>query len=180
MSRLHELGLQHGTDKATYHGYCDFYEEHLPPEIDRLLEIGVMDGASLRMWRDFYPDAQIIGVDIERRQPVEGCTVIRGDATRRPFLHSVYAKVGPFDVIVDDGSHLTSHQQATFSMLYGPALKDGGLYIIEDLHTSFWPNYVDSEQSTYAWLFTSGLDVTFWSRTDDRMESVTSVIRKPA
>jgi 23S rRNA U2552 (ribose-2'-O)-methylase RlmE/FtsJ len=111
--RLHELGLLYGADKATHHGFCDFYEKHLPTRINRLLEVGVMDGASLRMWRDYYPQAEIVGVDIRACNPVEGCTVLQGDATDPVFL----ATLGRFDVIVDDGSHMTADQQATFDSL---------------------------------------------------------------
>src|SRR5690606_8535669 len=99
-----------------------------------LLEIGVMDGASLRMWRDFYPDAEIVGVDNLRTPEVDGVTVLKGDATDWDLLKTL----GTFDVIVDDGSHMTADQQRTFEWMY-PALNPGGWYILEDLHTSYTP-----------------------------------------
>lgn len=152
--RLHALGLHHGTDKATFHGYLDFYEQHLPAEIDRLLEIGIMDGASLKMWRDYYPDAKIIGAEIDPRRcrtPIDGVEIVQVDATNpedTPILGGVY---GPFDVIIDDGSHMTQDQQRSFDLLW-PAVTPGGHYIIEDLHTSYMSNYVNSRQTTIEWL----------------------------
>jgi len=149
--RLHALGLKYGTDKATFHQFCDFYEEHLPPRIGRLLEIGVMDGASLRMWRDFYPDAEIVGVDNLRTPEVDGVTVLKGDAPDWDLLKTL----GTFDVIVDDGSHMTADQQRTFEWMY-PALNPGGWYILEDLHTSYTPRYINSPRDTVDFLLFSG------------------------
>lgn len=178
--RLHELGLFHRTDKATHHQYTTFYEEHLPERVGSLLEIGVMDGASLRVWRDHYPGAEIVGVDIVKRNPVEGCTVLHGDATDPEFIAEHLHR--EWDVIIDDGSHMTMDQQMTFVSLW-PMVKKGGCYVLEDLHTSFIDSYVNSPLSTYDWLrIAVGLDVTFFSRTGkfDADDSVTSIIRKPS
>lgn len=179
MGRLHELGLKHGTDKATYHGYCDFYEEHLPIPHPvrrlRLLEIGVKDGASLKMWRDYYPLAEVVGMDIAPAIEVEGCTVLQMDATDVFMLKSL----GNFDIIIDDGSHMTKDQQITFTRLYYRQLVPGGWYIMEDVHTSHWPQYRNSGLDTYHELITRfGNDALVWSRTADHSDSVTMMIRK--
>lgn len=143
--RLHEIGLKYGTDKATHHGYCDFYEkelEGLNPK--RILEIGVKDGASLRMWKDFYPDAEIIGVDIKPIH-VPGCFVY---PMNQSDIYIIW-KLGNFDLIIDDGSHMTLDQQISFYHLFQHQLNDGGIYIIEDIHTSFYKEYVNTEFTTY-------------------------------
>jgi len=202
MSRLHDLGMKYGTDKATFHGYCDFYQDQLPIWVRSLLEIGVMDGYSLRMWRDYYPDAEIVGLDNSRTPKVPGCFVVRGDATDVAFVDDLVEARGPFDVIIDDGSHMTADQQKTFELLW-PAVRPGGVYVIEDLHTSHMSNYVNSEQTTLEWLETVGTatDVTVWGRAQGEAagflarhgfpadalewsgpeiaESITSIIRKP-
>lgn len=143
---LQEIGLKHGTDKATFHKYCDFYEKELQGlNPKRILEIGVKDGASLRMWKEYYPDAEVIGLDITEPLSIPGCTVLKMDAT------DVYAlrELGKFDLIIDDGSHNTKDQQITFDYLFHHGLKRGGVYIIEDVHTSFYTQYITSKFTTY-------------------------------
>jgi len=172
--KLHTIGLKHKTDKATFHNFCDFYEEHLPKKVTRLLEIGIMDGASLRMWKEYYPDAEIIGVDISEPKNIEGVTCLKIDATTVEIQ-----KLGVFDIIIDDGSHMTQDQQDTFDLLYKNNLAEHGIYIMEDLHTSFMPNYTNSEKTTYEVLQESNdLDITYWSRTDNKAESFTAIIKK--
>jgi len=103
----------------------------------RYLEIGVFDGDSLRAMRAHLPNAtHVVGVDINPRckvneSPVDHVFVEIGSATDKAFLESVVAKYGPFDIIVDDGSHIAEHIISAFETLY-PLLKDDGLYIVED------------------------------------------------
>jgi predicted O-methyltransferase YrrM len=142
-SRLDEIGLRHGTDKSSaHHDYLRHYELHfglMKAPIQSLLEIGVYDGASLRMWRDFLPDAHIICLDIDPRcKTFEGgnATVELCDQSDPWQLTAVGVKHGPFDLIIDDGSHIWSHQILTFETLVS-FLAPGGLYIMEDIDTSF-------------------------------------------
>lgn len=156
---LQQIGERWGTDKATYHRYCNFYEEHLPGRdfTGTLLEIGIMDGRSLGMWREYWPHATIIGVDnVPRRLParLHGVETVLGDATRPEFVAQVL-ELSPFDIILDDASHQTGDQQATLSLLW-PLLRTGGRYIIEDLHTSHMANYRTSERSTLEWIDLDG------------------------
>lgn len=154
---LQQIGEQWGTDKATYHRYCDFYQDHLPGRdfTGVMLEIGIMDGASLGMWREYWPQATIVGVDnVHRNLParLRGVMTLLGDATDPEFVEQL-AQYGPFDVILDDASHQTGDQQATFGLLW-PHLQPGGRYIVEDLHTSHMANYRSSERSTLEWIDT--------------------------
>lgn len=204
---LQQLGEKWGTDKATYHRYCDFYEEHLPGRdfTGTLLEIGIMDGASLGMWREYWPRATIIGVDnVQRRLParLHGVTTVLADATESADADKL-AALGPFDVILDDASHLTGDQQKTFDLLW-EHVAPGGFYIIEDLHTSHMTNYRTSVISTLDWLrltpglppfelhgtdqgspaqlvARSGFDpaTVTWTGHPDMAASLTAVARKP-
>jgi len=143
---LHQIGLKHGTDKATHHLYCDFYEKELEGlNLKRILEIGVKDGASLRMWKEFYPNAEVIGLDITDPLTILGCITLKIDAT------DVYSlgDLGKFDLIIDDGSHNTKDQQISFQYLFNHGLNHGGIYIIEDVHTSFYTEYINSKYTTY-------------------------------
>jgi hypothetical protein len=110
----------------------------------RMLEIGVSGGGSLDLWRKYFgPEAVIFGIDID-----PGCAarvsapnqVRIGSQADRAFLGSVAAEIGPLDIVLDDGSHVARHQRISFETLF-PRLNDGGLYVIEDLHTAYWPDF---------------------------------------
>lgn len=127
--------------------YFDVYHRHLAPYRGRdltLVEFGVFHGGSLRMWRDYFGGrARIIGVDIDPRcaQLAEpGTEVVIGDQEDRGFLARLRDRVGPIDVVIDDGGHTMGQQIATLEELW-PAVRDGGLYIVEDLHTSYWEEF---------------------------------------
>jgi hypothetical protein len=134
--------------------YLEIYERHLAAYRDgfplpdgtrrplRLLEIGVFQGGSLQLWRKYFgPDATIFGIDRDER-----CAAFDGPETRvrigsqsdAPFLRNVVDEMGGVDIVIDDGSHRGRHQRASFDALF-PELSFGGLYIAEDLHTSYWP-----------------------------------------
>lgn len=171
--RLHEIGLKHGTDKATYHGYCDFYEKELKGlNPKRILEIGVKDGASLRMWKEFYPESQVMGIDINPPIKVPGCRVYQLNAT------DIYSLgfLGRFDLIIDDGSHMTLDQQISFYFLFNAMLKKGGVYIVEDIHTSFYKEYINSSTTTFELL--KGMGKLFQRIPGDTSDSNTLLIRK--
>lgn len=171
-SKLHKIGLKHETDKATHHQYLDFYAQHLPKDFrGRLLEIGVMDGNSLRMWAEYYPNAEIIGIDIKtpRNLNLPNVTWLQLDVTNTKEV----LKLGKFDVIIDDGSHMTSQQQLALKTLM-PQVNRGGVFIMEDLHTSFMPNYIDTEITTYN-LLKQQKGWIFYQRTKDLTDSVTAL-----
>ncbi len=139
---LLDIALKHGTDKAE-HGFCEIYERRLGDrrlEPLKVLEIGVFYGASLRMWREYLPNAEIHGVDLDVKRcgDVEGATLHQMDANDTKELAKLSEKHGPWDLVVDDGSHTMKHQQSTFLALW-PHVKPGGFHVIEDIHTSFLP-----------------------------------------
>jgi spermidine synthase len=174
---LHDTGLKHNTDKATYHKYLDFYQKHLPKRTfkGRLLEIGVMDGGSLRMWREYYPKAEIIGVDnaMQSDLRIDGVELITLDATDPTALK----ELGKFDIIIDDGSHKTADQQKTFEQLFYSQLKKGGYYILEDLHTSLMPSYINSDVTTIDYLKKlKGVKITHYHNKDNPKDSMTCII----
>lgn len=134
---LHDLGIKYHTDKAYLHNFCNDYEKLLRKDIKTLWEIGILDGASLRMWSEYYPNAKIIGYDIEDKSSLsfnDNVSVKLLDQSNKSQL-SELAKQTDIDIIVDDGSHIIQHQILTFEMLFN-CLKSGGQYVLEDLHTS--------------------------------------------
>ena len=142
-STLDALGLKHGTDKASsYHNYLNVYETFFAPlRNDQLtiLEIGVFNGASLRTWEEYFPKAKIIGVDIvpaSRWHERNRVTIELADQSNVEHLTRLAMKHGPFDIIIEDGSHMWEHQITSLRTLF-PFLKDGGIYIVEDLQTNY-------------------------------------------
>lgn len=127
--------------------YLERYEQHFGKYRGtslKFLEIGVFKGGSLEMWRSYFgPTSRICGIDIDPEcaaYETPGTTVRIGSQADPEFLASVVAEFGTPDIILDDGSHVAEHQEASFRTLF-PLLKEGGLYVIEDLHTAYWPQW---------------------------------------
>lgn len=127
--------------------YFDIYERHFrrfrgKPVI--VMEFGVYLGGSLQLWRKYFGRrAMIYGVDINpdcKRFEDARTKIFIGDQEDRDFLRSIAAEVGPIDVIVEDGGHRMGQQIATFEELY-PTMAEDGVFLIEDLHTSYWDEY---------------------------------------
>ncbi len=142
------------TNVHKWHHYFDIYTRHFDQYRDRpikMLEIGVFRGGSLRMWKDyFHPDSTIVGIDVDKtckaHEIADQNVFVRiGSQADSKFLAKVNEEFGPFDIILDDGSHKTHHQNISFGALFRSALKDGGCYMVEDVHTNYWLKHVDSE-----------------------------------
>ncbi len=150
---LNDLAARYGSDKwGGLHWYTPHYMNHfLPLRYDpiKLLEIGIggykyesCGGESLYMWQRFFPRGLVYGVDLYPKRGVRGPRIrtIQGDQNDPSFLRSLAAEFGPFDIIIDDGSHVNEHVRTSFEELFGCVLP-GGYYVIEDLHTSYWPEF---------------------------------------
>ncbi|MEA3003164.1 MAG: hypothetical protein QOH81_1952 [Sphingomonadales bacterium] len=127
--------------------YLEIYERYFAKYRGtpvRMLEIGVSEGGSLDLWREYFGrDAVIFGIDVnpDCAGRVTAPNQVRiGSQDDPAFLCSVVDEMGPPDIILDDGSHVGRHQRTSFDTLF-PLLADGGLYVIEDMHTSYWPDY---------------------------------------
>lgn len=146
------LAAHYGTDKWGTHRYAQHYQRHLEQfrgDEFAMLEIGIggyqrqgKGGASLRAWQDFFPKAQIIGLDIQDKSFVDGGRIrtYQGSQADPELLERMNREVGPFRLVIDDGSHRPEHIRASFEVLY-PLLLDGGIYVIEDTQTSYWPEW---------------------------------------
>ena len=153
---MSERGTAPGTDLFDYFAsnsgrlifkwmhYFDIYEKHFAQYRNRdikFLEIGVFHGGSLQMWKNYFgPRAKIVGVDINpicKTYEEDNIIIELGSQEDRDFLRQLAAKHGPFDIILDDGGHTMSQQIISFQELYQHVRRDG-LYLCEDLHTSYW------------------------------------------
>jgi hypothetical protein len=149
---LDQLAYRFGTDKwGIVHWYTPHYERHFGPLADepvRVLEIGVggfddpdAGGASLRMWQQYFRRGIVYGLDLyEKRIPVPRIRTIQGNQASSKFMRSMGEEYGPFDVVIDDGSHLNKDIITSFTSLF-PYMSDGGIYVVEDLETSYWPGW---------------------------------------
>jgi hypothetical protein len=127
--------------------YFPVYERHFARFVNTdvvFFEIGSGLGGSLQMWKRFLgPHARIVGIDLrpECKEFAEDQIDIRiGDQSDKAFLLDLCKEFGAPDVVLDDGSHIMSHIHASFSVLY-PQLQRNGVYLVEDLHTAYWPEY---------------------------------------
>lgn len=159
---IQQLCIEHGCDKTPeiFHAYAPIYDKLFKElrSVKAVLEIGVgypklmkrhinlkssgsgriytyKTGASLYVWRDYFPGAIIYGLDINPEAHVTGESRIKtflGDATDKKIISKIAQDVGPFDIVVDDGSHRAEEQLKTAQLLL-PYVKSGGLYFIEDV-----------------------------------------------
>jgi len=127
--------------------YFDIYSREMQSFRENpisFLEIGVWNGGSIPMWKEYFaPGSKLTFIDINPACAAHAdrdAIVEIGNQADSGFMESVAEKHGPFDIILDDGSHVNMHQIASFSYLW-PHLKNQGLYIVEDCHTSYWPGF---------------------------------------
>lgn len=149
MSLLNSFAKKYGTDKSSdIHNYCVKYEKYLNfNRYDNLniLEIGILDGKSLLTWGEYFYRSTILGIDInpdcKKFEDKENkISVEIGSQADSVFLNEVVTNYGPFDMILDDGSHMNEHVIYSFEHLFD-SVKSGGVYIIEDIGTSYWSDY---------------------------------------
>ena len=126
---LHELGIKHGTDKVdqwhTFRGnsYLDVYEKYFSPLKDKsinILEIGALGGDSLRLWKEYFSNANVYGIDINPNcinLEEERIKIFIGSQDDIPFLQGVVDECGTFDIVIDDGSHINDLTLSSYNFL---------------------------------------------------------------
>jgi len=172
LNTLHKIGLKYGTDK-TYSGYTVLYHMHLynrRESVKSVLEIGIQNGYSLKMWEEYFPNAIIYGIDIDDKSEfnTDRIFTIKGNQADRNLLNSLPNDI---DIIIDDGGHTMQQQMVSLGCLFKKVAPDG-IYIVEDLGTSLMPveayggnsdnidtalsaleNFMDSGILENSWLF---------------------------
>jgi len=151
METIEQISNKYDTDKAVHTHYLRNYVEHFEPSIEKeikLLELGVLRGGSLLLWRDYFPKGHIVGLDLSPVQ-VEDLSgrihVYQGKQQDKQLLDKIAAEVAPegFDIIIDDCSHIGSLSRISFWHLFENHLKSGGFYVIEDWGTGYWNSWAD-------------------------------------
>lgn len=146
---LQELRLKYDTDKEK--NYLEVYERYFHVFKDKpvtLFEIGVLRAGSLLLWRDYFSKGKIIGLDINPVQLPRDSNRIRvfqGAQQDEELLKKISQEEAPggFDIIIDDAAHVGSLARKSFEILFDQHLKPGGLYVIEDWGTGYWPAWSD-------------------------------------
>jgi len=138
--------------------YFEIYERHFARFRSKpitLVEIGVYKGGSLQMWKHYFgPQARIIGVDIDPQCAAfcdEQVEIAIGSQEDPKFLRSLADRLPPIDILIDDGGHTMSQQITTFEELF-PRVAANGVYLCEDLHTSYWPTYGGGYRSPHSYI----------------------------
>lgn len=142
---LSSIGRKSGTDKVTHHGYHRFYPRFLE-SYRRLgaeygmLEIGIERSKSLLMWKEYFPELFIYGIDIGVESSGDRFRIFKCDQSDKSAVADIVSKDIHHDIcyINDDGSHIPEHQILCFDLLFDRLLIPGGTYIIEDIETSYW------------------------------------------
>ena len=164
MNTLKEIAETYQTDKNFFHNYYHrAYDEALLPlkeTATKVCEIGIcgqnpavnwVNGNSLRIWRDYFTNANILGLDIDPFDNVLGdrVTIDFIDQSSREQVIEYSTKLSDYDLIVDDGSHKMYDQQITFAYFF-KSLRSGGIFILEDLHTSYEVKIAE-KNNNYLW-----------------------------
>lgn len=144
---LEEISKKYRSDKgAIYHNYLDIYEKYFSKyrtSLENFLEIGLWEGESIRMWREYFTSGNLVGADILDLSHIQlsNTQIHVCDQSDRNQLNELIKKTyTEFDIIIDDGGHMMHQQQITLGTMF-KYLKPGGIFVIEDLHTSGNPVY---------------------------------------
>jgi len=175
-----KYGSDKGTTQGSCHGFSNIYDEYLSTQKNKIfnvLEIVINNGSSLKMWYNYFPNAIIHGLDIDNKSQYNNdrikCTILDQSNEEQLKQFSETVKI-QYDFIIDDGSHHMRDQQITFGYLF-KLLKPGGIYVIEDLHTSLCDNgtnvygrpveiYNDCSNTTYNYLQKKTYDSVYLSQ----------------
>ena len=124
--------------------YFDIYERHFEKYQNKdivLLEVGVSNGGSINMWSSYFgKNSKIYGIDIDSRCKEfekNNVEIFIGSQSDKAFLEGIKNKIPKIDILIDDGGHFMDQQITTFEILFNH-IKEDGVYLCEDLHTSYW------------------------------------------
>lgn len=178
MKTLNELGVEFRADKSSlWHKYLDFYEAYFKEKNfnpKKVLEVGVKDGNSIRMWKEYFNEAKIYGIDINSMPKISGVNLYQFDATSKNSFEAAFNGV-KFDLIIDDGSHMSKDVIKTFEIAKN-YLNEGGIYIYEDCHASFLKEYTSNANESAYKYFVSRYKTNIFQRQMGELDSMTMII----
>jgi hypothetical protein len=146
MSQLREYfdNNTNGNCITKWHHYFEIYEFWFSKYRNNpvvILEIGVFQGGSLKMWNEYFGEnCKIYGIDINpecKKFESENIKIFIGSQSDKDFLNHVKSQIPKVDILIDDGGHMMDQQIISFETLY-EHVKPNGYYLCEDIHTSYW------------------------------------------
>ena len=159
MTRLIDLYTSHtGKVSDKWSSYLSTYDDWFRAYTNRplrILEIGIQNGGSLEIWAKYFSNASlIVGCDInplcaDLSYDADYIKVVVGDANADDIRAKIMAFSDTYDIIIDDGSHMSRDIVVSFAK-YFPLLAEGGIYVAEDLHCSYWENFEGGIEAPYA------------------------------
>ena len=151
---LRDLSEASSRHSAKWSSYFSVYERVFARFVGKgitLVEVGVADGASLQLWKAYFQNARVIGVDIDprlRELSTLGVEIMIGDQASPEFWDQFYKTVGPIDVLIDDGGHTNEQQIVTVTHALAN-VRDEGVILVEDVHTSYQSEYLNPSRSSF-------------------------------
>lgn len=147
MRTLEQISSNYKSDKGeVYHGYLNIYEKYFSKyrtTLNNFLEIGLWEGESIKMWREYFETGNLVGADILDLSHINLPNTqihICDQSDRDQLKKLIDSSFNEFDIIIDDGGHWQHQQQITLGFIF-PYLTSGGILVIEDLHTANNPAY---------------------------------------
>lgn len=155
MKTLAELAIKYKSDKHGHHDYCNTYEQYFAPlknEVFTFIELGIggyeypdRGGAGLKMWYDYFPNARIVGVDkfIKKGLSNDRTAIYQGSQADPQLFNGIDGIIdieGRPRIVIDDASHMNGLTIQSFELLF-PQLQDGGIYVVEDIESSWWEEH---------------------------------------
>ena len=130
-----------------WHHYFEIYERHFEKFRNKdvsILEIGILHGGSLQMWKEYFgSNAKIYGIDINpkcKEFEEKNVEIFIGSQSDRNFLREIKSRIPKIDILIDDGGHTMEQQITTFEELF-EHVDENGVYLCEDLHISYWEEF---------------------------------------
>ena len=155
MNKVYESFLKSKYYSTKYKKYFDVYDQLFNKLINKkitIIEIGILNGGSLFMWRRYFgKKANIIGVDLNpKTKQLEkyGFKIFNGDQSNKKFWDKLFKKIGKADIIIDDGGH-TNVQQTLTAVYTVPNIKNGGMLVIEDTHASYQKKFQNPNKFSF-------------------------------
>lgn len=144
---LHQYFLRNnGNTIDKWFHYFDIYERHFERFRNKnpvILEIGVFEGGSLQMWKNYFGDCKIIGMDINpdcKKYEEDGIEVFIGSQDDPNVINQILSKYPHIDIVIDDGGHFSVQMRKCFELLYNK-ISNTGVYLVEDTHACYWSNW---------------------------------------
>jgi len=165
--------------------YFDIYERHFSQYVGKkpvVVEVGICRGGSAEMWQKYFGEgATIVGIDVDPNafkpeHQTPGCVQVNGDQGDPAFWDKFLQDYPEIDVFLDDGSHRVDHQILTLQKVW-PHIKKGGVYMCEDTHTNYWPEYGGSLKApstflNYSKLITDTMNSAYFKGLDQHPDNM--------